>query len=149
MHLAKAGFCVDNGNMKKIIALSIASFFALSSCSENTTSSYTSNDVIGSLEELGALEVKDITSEEMGMMKAPFKQRFSFILESVKPKGAQLFICENKADGDAIFTYYDALKAFGGTNLFQSKDGKLVLQMNSEVEKEEAEKFKAKIEGFR
>ena len=63
-------------------------------------------------------------------------------------KDAGLFVCDTKANCDALYAYFDALKALAGPYLYQSKDGLVVLQMNSGLAPDHAAKFGEVVKGL-
>lgn len=69
----------------------------------------------------------------------------AFEIPSVAPKGGQFFVCDTKQNCDAIFAYYDALKALAGPYTYQSPAGTVVAQLNSGLKPDEAAKFEAAI----
>lgn len=75
-----------------------------------------------------------------------YKERFSFALPSVVPKGGQAFICAEKAHCDAIYAYFDAVKGLAGPYLYRSKDGLVVIQLNSGLQPDAAAPVKAVVE---
>jgi hypothetical protein len=77
-----------------------------------------------------------------------YSERFTFALPSVAPKGGQAFICTEKAHCDAIYAYFDALKALAGPYIYRSKDGLVVFQLNSGLQPNEASSVKAVIESL-
>lgn len=77
-----------------------------------------------------------------------YKDRFTFALPSVAPKGGQAFICTEKTHCDAIYVYFDALKALAGPYLYRSKDGLVVFQLNSGLAPDEAAPVKVVVEGL-
>ncbi len=58
----------------------------------------------------------------------------------------QVFVCETKQNCDAIYAYFDALGAQVGPHLYQSSDGRVVVQLNSAVRVDVAAKYKAALE---
>ena len=77
-----------------------------------------------------------------------YQERFSFALPSVAPKGGQAFICAEKAHCDAIYAYFDALKGLAGPYLYRSKDGLVVVQLNSGLQPDAVAPVKAVVEGL-
>lgn len=49
----------------------------------------------------------------------------------VAGKTAQYFVCDTKKNCDALFAYFDALKALAGPYTYQSGSGLVVVQLNS------------------
>lgn len=48
-------------------------------------------------------------------------------------KTGQAFVCDTKKNCDAIFAYFDALKALAGPYTYQSDSGLVVVQLNSGI----------------
>jgi hypothetical protein len=65
----------------------------------------------------------------------------------VGDKGGQYFICDTKQNCDAIFAYYDALKALAGPYTYQSGSGLVVVQLNSELTPDAAAKVADALKG--
>lgn len=63
-------------------------------------------------------------------------------------KGGQVFVCDTKKNCDAIFAYFDALKALAGPYLYQSPNGTVVVQLNSGLAPEEAAKYEAVVKAL-
>lgn len=70
----------------------------------------------------------------------------AFEVPSVAPKGGQVFVCSTKQNCDAIYAYFDALKALAGPYLYRSPSGAVVAQLNSGLDAATADTFKAAIE---
>lgn len=77
-----------------------------------------------------------------------YKERFTFALPSVAPKGGQVFICAEKIHCDAIYAYFDALKGLAGSYLYRSRDGVVVVQLNSGLQPDEATQVKAIVDSL-
>lgn len=71
-----------------------------------------------------------------------------FVIAEVAPKGGQVFVCDTKKNCDAIFAYYDALKALAGPYTYQSDGGRVVAQLNSGLTPETAAKIEAAIKAL-
>ena len=71
---------------------------------------------------------------------------YVFEVPSVAPKGGQVFVCSTKQNCDAIYAYFDALKALAGPYLYRSPSGAVVAQLNSGLDAATADTFKAAIE---
>jgi hypothetical protein len=63
-------------------------------------------------------------------------------------KGGQYFICDTKRNCDAIYAYFDALKALAGPYTYRSGGGLVVVQLNSELAPDAAAKIEAAIKGM-
>ena len=127
---------------KKIVLLLVATLLAISlaSCSSELL---TAQDVIDEFIAAG-LEVNDIKIEERdptSPLPNSFQERWSFSVSEVTPRGGQIFVCDTKENCDAIFVYFDALKALAGPYLYQSPSGLVVAQMNSGLHPETAASF--------
>ena len=105
--------------------------------------SITAQDVIDKFNVAG-LDVRDVHSEERDP-KSPlpnsYTEQLSFSIPEVTPDGGQVFVCDTKKNCDALYAYFDALKAFAGPYLYQSPNGKVVVQLNSGLLPETGAKF--------
>lgn len=77
-----------------------------------------------------------------------YKEHVTFTVPSLGDKGGQVFVCDTKRNCDAIFAYFDALKALAGPYLYQSQGGTVVAQLNSGISSDEAAKFEAAIKAI-
>lgn len=77
-----------------------------------------------------------------------YKDHYAFSIPSVAPSGGQVFICDTKQNCDAIFAYFDALKALAGPYLYRSPSGTVVAQLNSGLTPDEAVKYEAAIKAL-
>jgi hypothetical protein len=80
-----------------------------------------------------------------------FKDQAGFELPDIAPAGTggQVFVCDTKKNCDAIYAYYDALKALAGPYLYQSPDGRVIAQLNSGLKPDDAAKLEAVITGMK
>lgn len=78
-----------------------------------------------------------------------FREFSTFTIASVAPSGGQVFVCDTKPNCDAIYAYFDALKALAGPYLYQSPNGLVVAQLNSGLTPDEAKKFETVIAGLK
>lgn len=120
--------------------------FALCAC--GGVPAVTAQQVAEKLTAAGAINIRD---EQLGA-DVPVPKSFTahqvFEIPSVAPKGGQFFICDTKKNCDAIFAYFDALKALAGPYTYQSPGGTVVAQLNSGLTPDEAAKFEAAIKGL-
>lgn len=96
------------------------------------------------------IEVKDLKvqkHEEGSPLPNVYVENVSFSLESVAPKGGQIFICTKKKYVEAIAAHYEPHKALA-PYLFRSKDGLVYAQLNSGLSVVEAEKFEEALGEF-
>lgn len=70
-----------------------------------------------------------------------YKENLTFTIASLGDKGGQVFVCDTKRNCDAMFAYFDALKALAGPYLYQSTSGTVVVQLNSGLTPDEAAKY--------
>jgi len=62
-------------------------------------------------------------------------------------KPGQYFLCDMKKNCDAIFAYFDALKALAGPYTYQSGSGRVVIQLNSGLLPDQARLVAGAIQG--
>lgn len=60
-----------------------------------------------------------------------------------KTRGGQVFVCDTKKNCDAVFAFFDSLKALAGPYLYQSQSGFVVVQLNSKLKPDLAAKYEA------
>lgn len=101
-----------------------------------------------SLTAVGATNIHDEVIEADSPVPHSFTAHQAFEIPSVAPKGGHYFICDSKKNCDAIFAYYDALKALAGPYTYQSPSGTVVAQLNSGLTPDEAAKFEAAIKAL-
>lgn len=77
-----------------------------------------------------------------------FKEHMEFTIPSLGDKGGQLFVCDTKQNCDAIYAYFNAMKALAGPYTYQSDGGRVVIQLNSGLAADEAAKFAAAIKAL-
>jgi hypothetical protein len=58
-------------------------------------------------------------------------------------------VCDSKQNCDALYAYFDALKSLAGPYLYQSSDGRVVVQMNSGLTPDEAAKYEAAVKNLK
>lgn len=134
--------------MKKLV-LGMA-VLALVGCGSSEAEPVTSAKLLSALT-AGGVEYSNVEYPERnpsGPLPNSYKEHLVLALPSVAPKGGQFFICEKKEYCDALYTYFDALKAFAGPYIYRSKDGLVVAQLNSGLEPPAAEQVQAVVEGL-
>ncbi len=104
--------------------------------------------VAGALTAVGASNVHDEAIEASVPVPKSFTAHQAFEITSVAPKGGQFFVCDTKKNCDAIYAYFDALKALAGPYLYQSPSGTVVVQLNSGLKPDEAAKFEQAVKGL-
>lgn len=77
-----------------------------------------------------------------------FTEQLSFSIPALGEKGGQVFICDTKRNCDAIFAYFDALKALAGPYTYQSGSGLVVVQLNSELTPAQAGPVEQAVKGL-
>lgn len=108
----------------------------------------TTQQVSAALTTAGASNVHDDPIAASSPVPKSYIAHQTFEIASVAPKGGQYFICDTKKNCDAIYAYYDALKALAGPYLYQSPGGTVVAQLNSGLKPDEAAAFEAAIKGL-
>ena len=92
--------------------------------------------------------VTDVKPEERkadSPLPNSYTERLQFIIPRIAPKGGQLFVCDTKKNCDALFAYFDALKALAGPYTYQSDGGRVVIQLNDSLTPQEGAAFQAAI----
>lgn len=133
---------------KSVLILSLI-VVALTGCSNSEP--MTGDKVVASLKaaNISVSDVHKPVRDPSSPMPNSYSDRVSFALPSVAPKGGQVFVCDKKEYCDAIFTYFDALKAMAGPYLLRSKDGLVVAQLNSGLQPSDVEPVRKVIESFK
>lgn len=96
----------------------------------------------------GASNIHDEALPADAPVPKSFTAHQAFEVASVAPSGGQYFICDTKKNCDAIFAYYDALKALAGPYTYQSPSGTVVAQLNSGLTPDEAAKFEQAVKSL-
>lgn len=128
--------------MKAVTGIVVACALLLSACGDKQ---HTAASVVATLQKAG-LQLDGVTPSPPNPdspLPKSFLENVEFSIPEVAPKGGQLFVCDTKKNCDAIYAYYDALKALAGPYLYQSPDGKVVLQLNSGLTPQTGAKFEA------
>lgn len=84
-------------------------------------------DVVGALTSAGAQNIKEEALADGVPVPRSYQKRHVFEVASVAPKGGQAFTCDTKKNCDAIFAYFDAMKALAGPYTYQSAGGTVVV----------------------
>jgi hypothetical protein len=122
----------------------------LAACSASTPEPVTAQSVVDSFVAAG-LEVSD--AQPAGRPEAmpdiyQFRERMTFTIAEVAPKGGQVLICELRPHCDLLMEFYKAFEALGGPYYYQSPSGLVVAQLNNGLSTETAEKFEQVIKGL-
>jgi hypothetical protein len=108
----------------------------------------TAQQVAEKLTAAGATNIHDDAIGADVPVPKSFTAHQAFEIPSVTPKGGQFFVCDTKKNCDAIYAYYDALKALAGPYTYRSPSGTVVAQLNSGLTPDEAAKFEAAIKSL-
>lgn len=127
--------------------LILLTVLALAACG-GSPAQVTTAQVAEKLAAAGATEIKDEVLGADAIVPKSYIAHQAFVIPSVAPKGGHYFICDTKKNCDAIYAYYDALKAFAGPYLYQSPSGTVVAQLNSGLTPDEAATFEQAIKGL-
>jgi hypothetical protein len=101
----------------------------------------TAQQVSQALASAGATNIHDEAVADSVPVPKSFTAHQAFEIASVAPKGGQYFICDSKKNCDAIYAYFDSLKALAGPYLYQSPSGTVVVQLNSGLKPDDAAKY--------
>jgi hypothetical protein len=104
--------------------------------------------VTDKLTALGARNIREETFPPETPIPRSFIAHRAFEIPSVAPKGGQFFLCDTKRNCDAIYAYFDAFKALGGSYLYQSPGGTVVVQLNSGLMPAEAATYEAAVKAL-
>jgi len=77
-----------------------------------------------------------------------YKDDMVFVITEVAPYGGQVFVCDMKKNCDALYAYFDALKALSGPYLYQSPAGTVVVQLNSGLKADTAAQIEKIVAGL-
>lgn len=125
-----------------------AALLILAACGGGGSAAVTPQQVSEKLTAAGATNIRDETLAADSPVPKSYTAHQVFEVASVAPKGGQYFICDTKKNCDAIYAYFDALKALAGPYLYQSPSGTVVAQLNSGLKPDEAAKFEQAIKGL-
>jgi hypothetical protein len=92
---------------------------------------------------LGLVDVRSEPRDSSSPLPNSYKEQLAFSIPEVAPKGGQVFVCDTKKNCDALYAYFDALKALAGPYLYQSPGGRVVVQLNSGLAPDTGAKFEA------
>lgn len=98
---------------------------------------------------LGLTNVQANQLAEGAPVPRSFQEHLAFTIPEVTPDGGQVFVCDTKQNCDPIYAYYKELELLAGPYLYQSPNGRVVVQLNSQLTPETAAKFEQVVEGFR
>src|SRR5690349_4307273 len=102
----------------RYITITIIALLLLAAC--GGLPAVTAAQVASALQSAGATNIHDEQIDASAPVPKSYTAHQSFEIASVAPKGGQFFICDTKKNCDAIFAYYDALKALAGPYTYQS-----------------------------
>lgn len=106
------------------------------------------DQVSAALTGAGATDIREEPLEAGAPVPRSFAAHRVFTLAPVAPKGGQYFVCDTARNCDAIYAYYDALKALAGPYTYRGKSGLVVVQLNSGLTPEQAAPFERAMEGL-
>lgn len=131
--------------MRSFLVLVLASVL-LAACGGSPA--VTTQQVSVALTRAGATNIHDEPTNPESPLPKSYIAHQAFEIPSVAPKGGQYFICDTKKNCDAIFAYFDAIKALAGPYTYQSPGGTVVAQLNSGLTPDEAAKFEQAIKSL-
>lgn len=98
--------------------------------------------------DVGIREIVREDATAAGMVPSGYQHHLSFVIEEVAPRGGQVFICDEAEVCNKIKAYFDALSGLAGPHRYQSKSGRVVVQINSGVSQASADKIMNQIGGL-
>jgi hypothetical protein len=126
-----------------VLTIILASLLVACGSGSSNSEPLTAQVVIDKFNEAG-LDVQDIQAGERdpdSPLPNSYQENLVFSIPEVAPKGGQIFVCDTKKNCDALYAYFDALKALAGPYLYQSPSGTVVAQLNSGLTPDTAAKF--------
>lgn len=133
--------------MRRVVL--VALLLSLSACGAGPA--VTAQQVIDAFNDAG-LGVADVVPGERtpdSPLPNSYREHLTFSVPEVSPKGGQVFVCDSKRNCDALYAYFDTLKAIAGPYTYQSAGGTVVVQLNSGLTPETAAKFDAVMQSIR
>lgn len=106
------------------------------------------DQVSAALAATGATDIRNEPLAEGAPVPRSFTEHRVFTIDAVAPKGGQVFICDTARNCDAIYAYFDALKALAGPYIYRAKSGLVVVQLNSGLTPDQAAPFERAVEGL-
>lgn len=137
MHIKKCGLRALIAGVATMLACSMAH-------------AVTADDVLRAMT-AGGVAYTDVTHparDPESPLPGSYDERVAFVLESVAPNGGQVFVCTRRTYCDAIYDYFEMLRALAGPYLYRSADGLVVAQINSGLSPSEAERIESVIDGL-
>ena len=138
--------------MHKYFLTFILSLFILVSCGENSQEPKISAEQVIEKFKRSGIELTDIKQEKRdpnGSLPNSYRDRWSFIdVKLNNGSGGQVIVCDEKSHCDAIYAYFDALKALAGPYLYRNSTGTIILQLNSGHSPESAKRYQTIVSGL-
>lgn len=107
----------------------------------------TAQSVVDAIEASG-VGLSDVNAPERepdSPLPNSYDEHLQFTMDEVAPKGGSVYVCKTKQNCDALYAYFDMFRGLVGPYLFQSKDGTVVVQLNSGLSAETGAKVAAAI----
>jgi hypothetical protein len=126
-----------------VLTIILASLLVACGSGGSSSETVTAQVVIDRFNQAG-LDVEDVRVGERSPdtpLPNSYQENLVFSIPEVAPKGGQIFVCDTKKNCDAIYAYFDALKALAGPYIYQSPSGTVVAQLNSGLTPDTAAKF--------
>jgi hypothetical protein len=120
--------------------------FVLAACGGAPAAAVTPEQLTAALTTAGATNIVPGQTNPDSPMPKSFTNHQEFIIPALGDKGGQAFICDTKQNCDAIYAYFDALKALAGPYLYRSQSGTVIAQLNSGLTPDQAKPFQEAIE---
>jgi hypothetical protein len=142
------GACVKMRRGTHELLFTAAITAALAGCGQSRP--VTGDDVLAAMQQAGIQysNVNRPAPDPFSPLPNSYKERVTFALPGVAPRGGQILVCEKREYCDAIYSYFDAFKALAGPYLYRSKNGLVVAQVNSGLEPAAAQRVQRVIEAL-
>lgn len=132
--------------MKTLLILLLGALLSSGACAAGISS----NEVIEAIKttDVSVSAFKDEVRDPDSPLPNSFRERFSFAIAEVAPKGGQVFICDQARYCDAIAEYFEMLSGLAGPYRYLSASGMVFAQLNSGLSPGTAEQIEAAISGL-
>ena len=134
------------------LVIGLVGCLTLFGCGGSPAATLAAQNVVDAIKAAGipVANVQPGTVPDGSPLPRSFKENLTFDATGLTPnnKGGQVFVCDTKQNCDAIYAYFNALKALAGPYLYQSPDGRVVAQIDSGMKAEDAAKIEAAIKAL-
>ena len=118
----------------------------IASCGAQPTPIRSALEIAASFQLLGAKNARATDVPKDAPIPRSFDSHAVFDIPEANGKTGQVFTCENKKNCDALVKYFEALAGLAGPWLYQSKGGRVVVQLSSQTPAEVAARYAATVQ---